>query len=120
MSEKSRQPEKEQINLQDRLLTAVLAPIVFNISILMSHLYPIRTKAVGNLFVNGSRGFGFLFFVLAILLPAMLGFFLGTSRFATLLGHFFYTNDGHEKNAEKTIVAWLSFFVIAYLFRKLL
>jgi hypothetical protein len=115
---KSQQSDEknEQPSLQDRLLMAVLAPIIFNISIIIVLAIALRrSRSIGRFLFYQAHWSGFLVVLVAGFLPAIAGFMMGTSKFATLLGHFFYTNMEHEKDMRKTIASWLSLFIIAYL-----
>ena len=108
--------ENEQPSLQDRLLIAVLAPIFFNISIIIVlAMFFRRSRFIGRFLFYQAHWSGFLVFLVAGLLPAVAGFMMGSTKFATLLGHFFYTNMEHERDMSKTIAVWLGLFFIAYL-----
>lgn len=109
-------------SLTDRLVTAILAPVAFNFSlfILLALILGssgsrilIRSQVIYKIPPN-------LAFIFCILLPALLGFMMGLSKFSTLFGHLFYTNQGNEKNGFITILAWLGFFCVAYLMKPLL
>ncbi|PPD51885.1 MAG: hypothetical protein CTY12_07305 [Methylotenera sp.] len=101
----------------DRVLTAIIAPIAFNVSIFIflvlllgssGSRILIRSQVIYKTPIS-------LIFILSVLLPALLGFMMGLSRFTTLFGHFFYTNMGDEKDIFKTIAAWICLFLIAYI-----
>jgi len=95
---------------------AVLAPVVFNISIIIVLAMVFRrSRFLGRFLFYQAHWSGFVVVLVAGFLPAIAGFMMGTSKFATLLGHFFYTNMEHEKDMSKTIACWLGLFVIAYL-----
>lgn len=118
MLNKPRQSEEEneQPSLQDRLLMAILAPIAFNISIIIVlSIFFRHSRFLGRFLFYQAHWSGILVLLVAGLLPAAVGFMMGTSKFATLLGHFFYTNMEREKDMSKTIAAWIGLFVIAYL-----
>lgn len=109
------QEENERPSIQDRLLMAVLAPIVFNISIIFVLVLVFRrSRILGRLMFYQAHWSGFFVVLVAGLLPAIAGFMMGTSKFSTLLGHFFYTNMEHEKDIRKTIACWVCLFVAAY------
>ncbi|MDD4911532.1 MAG: hypothetical protein PHP57_04505 [Sideroxydans sp.] len=95
---------------------AVLAPIAFNISIIIVLAMVFRrTRFLGRFLFYQAHWSAFLVVFVAGLLPAIAGFMMGTSKFATLLGHFFYTNMEHERDLSKTIACWLGLLAIAYL-----
>ena len=95
---------------------AALAPIAFNISIIIVLAVFFRcSRSLGRVLFYQANWSDFLIFLVAGLLPAIAGFMMGTTKFATLLGHFFYTNMEHEKDLSKTIVVWFGLFAIAYL-----
>lgn len=109
--EKNKQP-----GLLDRLLTAIFAPIIFNVSIIIVLTMGFhRTGSPGRFFIHQNFWSGFWVMLVAGILPAIAGFMLGSDKFATLLGHFFYTNLDHEKDIRTTLVCWLGIFAIAYL-----
>lgn len=118
MTERSRrspEADDDQPGIADRLFAAVLAPIVFNISIvIILATFFRRSRFIGRVLANDIHALGgFLLFALLIL-PALLGLIVGTSRFITLLGHFFYTNMEHEKDAHITVAVWACMFLVAY------
>lgn len=108
--------DNEPPGLADRLGAAVLAPIVFNISILivLSTFFR-RSGAIGRILFNHSYFSGSFLWLALALLPALAGYLIGTARFITLLGHFFYTHMEHEKDARVTVAAWGCLFLLAYL-----
>ncbi|NOT15679.1 MAG: hypothetical protein HOP21_08935 [Methylotenera sp.] len=100
----------------DRLLTAILAPIAFNFSIIT--MVAMLSVPRGPVLFNPYKWFYQVspnfFIYTTIVLPGIAGFLMGMSRFTTLFGHFFYTNMGDEKDVRKTIAAWVCLFLIAY------
>lgn len=118
MLNKRRKPkeENEPPSFQDRLLMAVLAPIAFNISIIivLATIFR-RSRFLGRFLFYQSHWSGFVVLLVAILLPALAGFMMGTSKFVTLLGHFFCTNMENEKDMSKTIACWVTLVAITYL-----
>jgi len=103
-------------SFMDRLLTAILAPIAFNFSIIIvlsmffgsggARIFN-RTRLIYQIPVD-------FILLIVILLPALAGFMMGMSKFTTFFGHFFYTNIRHERDIRKTIAAWICLFLIAY------
>lgn len=101
--------------MNDRLLIAVLAPIAFNISILIIlAAFFRRSRLLGKFLFYQAHWPGLLIFLVAGLLPALAGFLMGSRKFITLFGHFFYTNMEHEKDISKTFACWLGLIGIAY------
>lgn len=95
---------------------AVLAPIFFNISIIIVLAVVFRhTRYLGRFLFYQAHWPGALILLIAGLFPALAGFMLGTNRFAVLLGHFFYTNMEDEKDMGITLACWLTLIAIAYL-----
>ncbi|MDO5693969.1 MAG: hypothetical protein Q4G70_16070 [Pseudomonadota bacterium] len=102
--------------LVDRLLCAVLGPVFVNVSILL-------TLAVFKKNYFGDWWFSNFFsiwawsnlpthkapLVLTVLVPAVLGFLLGSKHFATLIGHMFYTNHPNERSEWITGAIWAGF-----------
>lgn len=102
--------------LADRLLAAVLAPVVFNFSIIVVlAVFFRRSRGFGRILTHDIALLGNYLLWGLLILPALIGLLIGTSRFATLLGHFFYTNLEHERNSGITVAAWGCLFLVAYL-----
>lgn len=103
-------------SLIDRLVTATIAPIAFNFSIIT--MVAVLSVPRGPALFNPYKWFyqaspNFLIYT-TILLPGIAGFLMGMERFTTLFGHFFYTNDGDEQDIRKTIAAWICLLLTAY------
>lgn len=116
-------PEKddEPVSLSDRLFAAVLAPVVFNISvIIVLAVFFRRSRFIGRVLYNDVQLLGGTLLLALVILPALIGLFMGTGRFVTLLGHFFYTNMEHEKDARITVAAWVCLFLVAYLLSRVM
>jgi hypothetical protein len=108
---------EDELSLQNRLLTALLAPVFFNLSIfIFIGLISRRSRLMGKLLIYE----GHLLIALLLLLPAIAGFMMGTSKFATLLGHFFGTNMEHERDLRITAALWIGLGLIAYLLSRLI
>jgi hypothetical protein len=108
--------DDESPGLTDRLLAAVIAPIVFNFSIIVVlAVFFRRSRGLGRILYSDISLLGSVLFWGLLILPAMIGLLIGTARFATLLGHFFYTNMEHEKDARITVASWACLFLVAYL-----
>ncbi|HYR05706.1 MAG TPA: hypothetical protein VEP71_03405, partial [Gallionella sp.] len=84
MLNKSRKAEEEneQPSLQDRLLMAVLAPIAFNVSIIIILAIVFRrSRFLGRFLFYQAHWSGFMVLLVAGLLPAVAGFMMGIGRF---------------------------------------
>lgn len=106
--------------MAERLAMAVLAPVMFNVSILiMIGTFFKRGRFLEKLLAPTLLTSPWLLGFLLIGVPAITGFVLGVNRLATLLGHFFMTNDGEEKSLLKTLCAWGSLFLLVYCISRL-
>jgi hypothetical protein len=101
------------ISLGDRLLSAVLTPLFFNISlVIFAALVSRRGRMLGELlYMYAAPGLGMLMFVA---LPAIVGFLAGSSGTAKLLGHAFLTHGGSERNIILTLLVWAAFAMCFY------
>jgi hypothetical protein len=119
MTVRSRRPPEEDdepLSISDRLFAAVLAPVAFNISvIIVLAVFFRRSRFIGRFLYNDIPLLGSFLLLALVILPALAGLFMGTARFITLLGHFFYTNMESEKDARITVAAWACLFLVAYL-----
>lgn len=114
--DKTKKSVDEPPTFIDRVLAAILIPIAFNLSILI-----ILALILGS---SGARIFNHyklinkapadLILITTILMPAVVGFMIGLSKSSTLFGHFFYTNEGSEKDIYKTVGIWGCLFLITY------
>jgi hypothetical protein len=111
--------QNEEITLIDRALTAVVAPIIFNISILLIASQIFGKSLRLGVYHRTSWLSDPIFLIGCLLLPILLGFILGSSAFATLLGHFFYTNHESKRSPKKTVTVWIVLFSLAYLLSKI-
>lgn len=109
----SKQTKEDLLSLKDRLFTAILAPIIFNLGMLITAL-ALRVHRDRFIF-DALYGAGKMLLLTNIAIPATLGFMLGSKRFSTILGHFFYSNIDYEKSWLKTILCWLVFLLLNYL-----
>lgn len=115
-----RREEDEPPTLLERLVMAALAPIMFNVSILIViGTFFKRGRFLEKLLAPTLLTSPWLLGFLLIGLPAITGFVLGVNRLATLLGHFFMTNDGEEMSPLKTLLAWGGLFLLIYLISRL-
>jgi hypothetical protein len=102
----------EAITWRERVLAALVASVVFNLS----------TFLLLAVFLRGVRGIPGTTFLPPIALvatltvvPAIAGFCLGFTRLVPLLGHTFYTNPESERDLRITVAIWLAFAVCTYL-----
>ncbi len=109
----SKQKKEDLLSLKDKLFTAILAPIIFNLGMLITAL-ALRVHRDRFIF-EALYGTGKLLLLTNIAIPAILGFMLGSKRFSMLFGHFFYSNIDYEKSWVKTILCWLGFLLLNYL-----
>jgi hypothetical protein len=71
-------------------------------------------------FFRARRGLlGLLFlspvaFVVLLVVPAVVGLIMGLDRFATFLGHSFYTNAAAERDWRATVAIWTGLFACTY------
>lgn len=100
----------------DRLITAILAPMAFNFSLItvVAMFSSPRGPALLNPYQLLYEISGYLLLLVCVVLPSIAGFSMGMSSFTRFLGHFFYTNIGDEKDIRKTIAAWGCLFLITY------
>jgi hypothetical protein len=110
---------KVEISILDRALTAIVAPILFNISILLIASQIFGKSLRLGVYHRTSWLSDPIFLIGCILLPTLLGFILGSSAFATLLGHFFYTNHESKRSPTMTCTVWVVLFFTAYLLSKI-
>jgi hypothetical protein len=96
----------------DRILTAILAPIVFNLSIVFTiapfTYFPFSSARRIDHFPLG-------LLITLTLLPSILGLILGMEKFSRLLGYFFYSNIEQENHPWITLVCWASLFLLSYI-----
>lgn len=108
-----RDSEDDGESLAFRLLAAIVAVPVFELSLFLG-LYA----------VGGSRRAGYLFFfvplwfhVAYLAIAVAVGFVFGFSGLVWLLGHLFWTHFEHERKASVTAALWLgilALFGLAY------
>jgi hypothetical protein len=102
-------------DLKDRLLMAFLAPILFNVAIVtVIAMFFRHSRLLGRVLYSGLHVPGLMVWITTVLLPVIAGFMMGSARFATLFGHFFYTHSEIEKDLLKILAAWLGLFALAW------
>ena len=114
--------ETAKPTLGERLIAALMAPIVLNVSILLlvgvlfrrSHAHDHILLAP---FAHTSASLA-LFILLG--LPALAGFMLGATRGLALLSHLLLINPAPEISIPKTLMAWGALLLIAYVVSKLI
>jgi hypothetical protein len=50
-----------------------------------------------------------------LVVPAAVGLVVGIDRFATFLGHSFYTNSAAERDVRITVAIWAGLFACTYI-----
>lgn len=111
-------------SLTDRLLTAIFAPIAFGLTtsivllIFWGFIWGTPRSFRRHRFIEHVPIESILIAIFVI--PAIIGFALGMAKFTTLFGHFFYTNSGDDQHIGKTIFAWASLFLTAYVISRFL
>ncbi|MGK2915214.1 MAG: hypothetical protein ACSLE5_12350 [Porticoccaceae bacterium] len=106
--------KQEQTSLAERFLMAVFAPVVFNILLfIVLGIYFRHPRYFRKFLLRQIHWPDEVIFLALVALPAIGGFMMGVSRCATLVGHFFYTNIGQERNIIKTLAAWGSLLLVA-------
>lgn len=111
--------KNEEITLIDRVFTAVLAQIAFNISIILIASQIFGKSLRLGIYHRSPWLSDPIFLIGCVLLPTLLGFILGSSAFTTLLGHFFYKNHESERSTKMTCTVWIILFSAAYLLSKI-
>jgi hypothetical protein len=100
---------------RDRLLAAALAPAAFNVCILIVLMVYLRLHGTLALmdFIPSALGIGLA--IVFVVVPAAVGYSVGTDRFVTFLGHSFYTHDEDEREMGITIAIWAAIIFLAWL-----
>ncbi len=96
------------VTLGDRILSALLTPLVFNIGLIIF----LAINSSSWQFVRSVRAFyggsdAAAYVMLG--LPAAIGFLAGSRGTAKILGHAFWTNPESEKSVLATLVVWVCF-----------
>lgn len=111
---KNRTDLNEGFDWMDRLIAALLAPVFFNVAVLitLACILKFDTYLLQRLtdLSAVSTGIGVVF----IALPSAIGFLFGTSGFAWFLGHCFYTHDDAQQNPVITALLWATIGLLAY------
>lgn len=117
--------ENKSPSLFDRVITAILAPIVFNFCVITTIAFWYSSLPRGSIyFFNPFNKLYFLpgkfLLVISILLPAIAGFLLGMIKFANLIGLFFPFGIEENPKYTKTVIAWMVLIAYAYVYAKIL
>ena len=102
----------EHVGLVDRLFAAFLAPIFMNISVLIvaASVFD-RSRYTSRMFyryTNLPFSAGKVYVISLCVIPAILGFAMGTTRFFNFAGHCFMTNVRDENNDIRiTALIWV-------------
>ena len=104
--------DSETVGLMDRLFAAFLAPIFMNISVLIvvASVFN-RSRYMGRMFYNYTRfplSAGKFYVISLCVIPAIIGFLLGTTKFINFAGHCFMTNVLDYENDERITVLILA------------
>jgi hypothetical protein len=105
-------------DLRDRLLAAALAPAAFNICLFI--VFMVFLKAWGAradfLFTDFlPSALGTSIAIVFVVVPAAVGFAVGTDGFVRFLGHSFYTHGEDERNLGMTLAIWATIIALAWL-----
>jgi len=100
-------------DLSDRLLAAALAPAAFNICVLILSL--VFLKGRGTLIDVLPSALGTSLAILFVVVPAAVGFAVGTDGFVRFLGHSFFTHGEDERNVGVTLAIWAALIATAWL-----
>ena len=113
----------EHVGLVDRLFAAFLAPIFMNISVLIvvASVFD-RSRYTSRMFYHYANipfSAGKVYVISLCVIPAILGFVLGTTRFFNFAGHCFMTNLRDENNSIViTALIWACILGISYFVAK--
>ena len=113
----------EHVGLVDRLFAAFLAPIFMNISVLIvaASVFD-RSRYTSRMFYHYTHfplSAGKVYVISLCIIPAILGFVLGTTRFFNFAGHCFMTNVRDENNDIRiTVLIWACILGISYFVAK--
>ncbi|WPB57657.1 hypothetical protein [Xylophilus sp. GOD-11R] len=102
----------------ERLIAAVLAPIFFNVSLVVLYGVFARRLLWPDSFIGFSGSPGLL--AVCLVLPVVYGLASGVHGVARALGHMFLTHDEHEKSGLCTVAHWAAFGLLAALALRLL
>ena len=100
---------KDEPDLADRVITAILSVVFVVLSLLF--VLRLRGKAATGYALRLDDGL-VLLLLLFIVVPAGVGFFLGSARMSNLLGHAF----GTEINRKPGVTALIWLVVVAFLY----
>lgn len=118
-----KQPKDDAIapSLGQRLLAALLAPIVFNASLLLLSGALFKHSRSSDRILLAPFTHNSIEFALLVLigLPALAGFVLGPAHGLGLLSHLLFLNPPAERSLPKTLLAWGCLLLIAYLIHRL-
>ncbi len=95
-------------DLSDRLLAALLAPVAFNLCVLILYALFFRVATPVEL-VSGPL------VIVLIAVPAAVGFAAGTDGFVRFLGHSFYTHEETERELRLTAAIWVVIIILTWL-----
>jgi hypothetical protein len=99
-------PQKQAVTLSDRIVSAILTPVFFNIFLVIV----IAINSSSMQFARHIRsiyGASAMAVYVMLLLPALTEFIAGSSGTAKIVGHAFWTNHDAEKSVLATAAVWL-------------
>ena len=101
--QKKRVPVREVITWRERLLAAIAAFVVFNLSTFLVIVFSVRglRRFPNVVFLTPSA-----FVIVLSIVPAVVGFFAGFDKLVQIFGHTFYTNPEPERDARVTVFIW--------------
>ena len=97
----------KRVSLGDRILSAFLTPIFFNIGLVILLAIDSSSWQFARLVRSIYGGSDMAPYVM-LALPAAIGFLAGSHGTSKILGHAFWTNHDNEKSLLATILVWLS------------
>jgi hypothetical protein len=104
-----------RIDLADRIVAALLAPLVFILSLLIVYFVFFRRSVPSShpwIITSVRDVYGII--LAAVICPAIFGFAAGTDGVVSALGHMFLTHP-RDKNIRKTLIYWTIFGMLATL-----
>lgn len=94
------------VTLEERLIAALLTPLVFNASVII--VVAMASRRVHYVFFNLTRVYHALGSgaILLLVAPAIVGFVAGFDGTVKIFGHAFRTHHDHERSWPATALVW--------------